>query len=72
MPKIYDEDGKLKDLPSEERLQKRQLFIKPLVEDYFAWVKKYSLISTSTSKGQNSRRTEIQSESGKYLKVFLD
>lgn len=37
--KFYEENGKLKDLPPQERLQKRQLIIKPLVEDYFAWVK---------------------------------
>lgn len=37
--KFYEEDGKLKDLPSKERLHKRQIVIKPLVEDYFAWVK---------------------------------
>lgn len=34
--KFYEEDGKLKNLPSKERLHKRPLFIKPLVEDYFA------------------------------------
>lgn len=31
-----EDNGKLKDLPPKERLHKRQLYIKPLVEDYFA------------------------------------
>ena len=34
--------------------------------------KRNTLRYNGTSKGQNSRWVEIQSESGKYLKVFLD
>ncbi len=34
--KFYEEEGKLKDLPPQERLQKGQTVIRPLVEDYFA------------------------------------
>ena len=33
---IYNADNALKDLPPEERLMKRQLTVKPLVEAYFA------------------------------------
>ncbi|MDO4649730.1 MAG: IS66 family transposase [Eubacteriales bacterium] len=36
---IFHEDGQLKDLSSEERLQGRKEKVLPLVEDYFAWVK---------------------------------
>ena len=32
---IYDEDNKLKELPPEERLSRRQFTVKPLVEAYF-------------------------------------
>lgn len=36
---IFELDGALKDMTSEERLQERQRTIKPLVEEYFTWVK---------------------------------
>ncbi|MDE6924867.1 MAG: IS66 family transposase [Acetatifactor sp.] len=37
---IYKLEGALKDLSPKQRLQERQKNIKPLVEEYFAWVKK--------------------------------
>ena len=36
---IYREEGRLKDLPSEERLEQRQAVIKPLVDAFFAYLK---------------------------------
>lgn len=36
---IYREEGKLKDLPAEERLKQRQLIIKPLVDALFVYLK---------------------------------
>lgn len=36
---IYKLEDALKDLSAEERLRERQTSIKPLVEEYFAWVK---------------------------------
>ncbi|WP_420315276.1 IS66 family transposase [Eisenbergiella porci] len=36
---IYKLEGVLKDLTAGERLKERQNSIKPLVEEYFAWVK---------------------------------
>lgn len=37
---IYREEGKLQELTSEERLQQRQLVVKPLVDALFAYLKK--------------------------------
>ena len=37
--KIFHENNKLGDLPAEERLRKRQSDIKPLVDEFFSWVK---------------------------------
>jgi len=36
---IYREEGKLKDLSSDERLKQRQAVIKPLVDAFFAYLK---------------------------------
>ena len=36
---IYREEKQLKGLPAEERKNRRQLSVKPLVEAYFAWVR---------------------------------
>ena len=36
---IYDLENALKDLSPAERLKERQASIRPLVEEYFAWVK---------------------------------
>ena len=36
---FYNADTELKGLSSRERLQKRQEVIKPMVEEFFAWVK---------------------------------
>ena len=57
--KFYEEDEKLKNLPSAERLQKRQLFINPLGNPG-----RYNC----SSKRKNSRRSEIQYKSGKVFK----
>ena len=70
--KFYEEDEKLKNLPSAERLQKRQLFIKPLVEDYFAWVKEILADTTVLPKGKTADGLKYSINQEKYLKVFLD
>ncbi len=38
---FYNADTELKGLSSRERLQKRQEVIKPMVEEFFAWVKQH-------------------------------
>ena len=60
------------DLPSQERLQKRQLFIKPLVEDYFAWVKEILSDTMVLPKGKTADGLRYSLNQEKYLKVFLD
>lgn len=70
--KFYDEDGKLKDLPPKERLHKRQLYIKPLVEDYFAWVKEILADTTVLPKGKTADGLKYSLNQEQYLKVFLD
>ena len=62
----------LKDLPSDERLQKRQLFIKPLVEDYFAWIREILADSTILPKGKTADGLKYSLNQEKYLKVFLE
>ena len=47
---VYREEGKLKDLPPKERLQQRQLVVKPLVDALFVYLKKTSGEISSKSK----------------------
>lgn len=49
---FYTMDTELKELTSEERLQKRQEMIKPLVEEYFAWVKEQLANTSVPPKGK--------------------
>ena len=49
---IYKLEGALWELPLEERLKERQTSIKPLVEEYFAWVKETLENKTLLPKGK--------------------
>ena len=42
---IYREEGKLKELSSEERLTQRQMVTKPLVDAFFAYLKTLNVSS---------------------------
>ncbi len=67
---IYREEKLLKDLPAKERMIRRQLSVKPLVEAYFVWVRE-----TLPKVPQKSRTWEgfnYSLNQEKYLKVFLD
>lgn len=68
--KFYEEDVKLKDLPPQERIQKRQLIIKPFVEDYFTWVKEILSDTTVLPKGKTADGLKYSLNREKYLKVF--
>lgn len=70
--KFYSEDEKLKGLSSRERLQKRQEIVKPLVEDYFAWVKSILADKKVLPKGKTADGLHYSINQEKYLKVFLD
>lgn len=66
---IYREEGKLKDLPPEERLQQRQLVVKPLVDALFVYLKKTNGDVSSKSKLGDAYGYMLNQE--KYLRVFL-
>lgn len=69
---FYSLDTSLKELSSDIRLKARQEEIKPLVEQFFAWVKEL-LANTAVppkSKTADGLRYCINQE--KYLKIFLD
>ena len=68
---IYNLEGALKDLSAEERLKERQNTIKPLVEEYFAWVKAQLENTTVPPKGKTAEGLKYSINQEKYLKVFL-
>ena len=67
---IYREEKQLKDLPAEERKNRRQLSVKPLVEAYFTWVRENLPKVPPKSKTWEGFNYSLNQE--KYLKVFLD
>ena len=67
---IYKAEEALKDLTAEERYNRRQREVKPLVEAYFAWVHEQdpaTIVSKYTRDGLNYSMNQE-----KYLKVFLE
>ena len=68
---IYDLEGTLKDLTPEERLKERQKTIKPLVEEYFRWVREKLSDKTVLPKGKTAQGLNYSINQEKYLKVFL-
>ena len=67
---IYREEKLLKDLPAEERRNRRQLSVRPLVEAYFTWVRENLPKVPQKSKTWEGFNYSLNQE--KYLKVFLD
>ena len=67
---IYREERQLKGLHAEERKNRRQLSVRPLVEAYFVWVKENISLVPQKSKVWEGFNYSINQE--KYLKVFLD
>ena len=68
---IYKLEGALKDLSPEERLKERQASIKPLVEEFFAWVKEQAAGATVLPKGETARGLNYCINQEEHLKVFL-
>ncbi len=66
---IYREEGKLQDLTAEERLQQRQVVVKPLVDALFAYLKKTHIEVSPKSKLGDAYGYTLNQE--KYLRVFL-
>ena len=64
---IYREEGKLKDLSSDERLKQRQAVIKPLVDAFFAYLKTINV----SKKDKFGDAVGYAQNQEKYLRVFL-
>ena len=69
---FYTADTELKMLSSQERLQKRQEFIKPLVEEFFAWVKEQIEQCSVPPKSKTGEGLRFIINQEKYLRVFLE
>ena len=67
---VYREEKKLKDLPAEERRNRRQLSMRPLVEAYFTWVRENLPKVPQKSKTWEGFNYSLNQK--KYLKVFLN
>lgn len=66
---IYHTDNALSDLKPEERSQKRELLVKPLVEAFFAWVK--SNQDSVPAKSETGKGFNYCLNQEKYLRAFL-
>ena len=66
---IYREEGKLRDLPAEERLLQRQTVVKPLVDAFFVFLKQKQAEVSSKLKLGDAFSYALNQE--KYLRVFL-
>ena len=66
---IYNLEGTLKELSPDERLKERQTTIKPLVDEYFTWVKE--ILSTMLPKGKTAEGLNYSINQEQYLRIFL-
>ena len=66
---IYREEGRLKELSSQERLKQRQMIIKPLVDALFVYLKQHN--GEIATKGKLSEAFTYLLNQEKYLRVFL-
>ena len=67
---IYKAEEALKELTPEERYDRRQREVKPLVEAYFAWVYEQDPACILSEKTREGLKYSLNQE--KYLKVFLE
>lgn len=68
---IYDLEGTLKNLSPKERLKERQTSIRPLVEEYFAWIKDIFRQGLVLPKSETAKGLAYSINQEEYLKVFL-
>lgn len=68
---IYKLEEALKNLSPDERLKERQSSIKPLVEEYFAWIKEVVASGTVLPKTETGKGLQYSINQEEYLKVFL-
>jgi len=67
---IYHKDNSLSKLNLKERLKQRQLYVKPLVEAYFTWIK--SVKDEVQTKSETGKGFTYCINQERYLKVFLN
>ena len=67
---IYREEGKLKELSTDERLKQRQVVIRPLVDALFAYIKLHKDEVSSVSALGKAITYALNQET--YLRVFLE
>ena len=67
---VYREEGKLKELSSEERLEQRQLVVKPLVDALFVYLKQKEAAVPKSGQLRKAYTYILNQE--KYLRVFLE
>ena len=65
---IYDLEGNLKNLSAEERLKERATSIKPLVEEYFAWIKEVFRQGIVLPKSETAKGIAYSLNQEEYLK----
>ncbi len=67
---MFDLDNKLDSMTPEERLQERQKNLKPLVDQFFTWLKEHR--GDVTLKSLTGRAITYALNQEEYLRVFLD
>ena len=65
---VYREENKLNDFLPEERLQQRQVVVKPLVDAFFAYIKKLKV----SKKDKFGDAVSYALNQERYLRVFLE
>lgn len=69
--KIYHEDNKLKELSPEERTKARQEKIKPLVDEFFTYIKTIDNTNILTKESATGKAITYALNQEEFLRVFL-
>lgn len=69
--KIYHEDNKLKELNPEERAKARQEKIKPLVDEFFTYIKTIDNTNILTKESATGKAITYALNQEEFLRVFL-
>ena len=70
--KMYEIESRLAELTAEERLKERKRKIQPLVDEFFAWIKKLSTDGTVLLKGKTMSGINYCLNQETKLRVFLE
>ena len=70
--KFFSIEEELKELTAEDRLKERRKRIKPLVDEYFEWVKSILADPHILLKGKTLKGLNYSVNQEKYLRVFLE